>query len=113
MTPRGAPSVSSALSDVWGGDRWQGLEEEMRMDVRRLWSRNLGRDDRCIADHGKEVTLILTRVNSPGQVWSLTSWDWEVASGAFSLSGRGGDVAPPQSATWCDCGPQVARWRGR
>jgi len=34
---------------------WKGLEEEICMDVDRLWSRNLGRDDRCVSDHGKEV----------------------------------------------------------
>mmetsp|Transcript_9718 Transcript_9718/g.12626 ORF Transcript_9718/g.12626 Transcript_9718/m.12626 type:complete len:117 (-) Transcript_9718:863-1213(-) len=25
------------------------------MDVARIWSRNLGRDDRCISENGKEV----------------------------------------------------------
>jgi len=25
------------------------------MDMSRLWIRNLGRDDRCISDHGKEA----------------------------------------------------------
>jgi len=34
---------------------WQGLREEMRMEVERISSRNLGRDDRCISDHGKEA----------------------------------------------------------
>eukprot|EP00850_Spirogloea_muscicola_P020238 SM000210S06752 [mRNA] locus=s210:218869:223086:- [translate_table: standard] len=34
---------------------WKGLEEELRADVQRLWRRNLGRDDRCIADNGKEA----------------------------------------------------------
>lgn len=27
--------------------------------MQRIWKRNLGRDDRCISDHGKEVWLIL------------------------------------------------------
>eukprot|EP01018_Ginkgo_biloba_P014035 Gb_12885 [translate_table: standard] len=34
---------------------WVALEEEMKIDVQRIWKRNLGRDDRCIADHGKEA----------------------------------------------------------
>jgi asparagine synthetase B (glutamine-hydrolysing) len=25
------------------------------MEVNRLWTRNLGRDDRCLSDHGKEL----------------------------------------------------------
>jgi hypothetical protein len=27
----------------------------MKLDMQRIWKRNLGRDDRCIADNGKEV----------------------------------------------------------
>ena len=34
---------------------WTGLQEELDVDVTRIWSRNLGRDDRCCSDHGKEV----------------------------------------------------------
>eukprot|EP00898_Chlorokybus_atmophyticus_P002784 jgi/Chlat1/3506/Chrsp23S03693 len=34
---------------------WQGLQEELAVDVQRLWRRNLGRDDRCVADHGREA----------------------------------------------------------
>ncbi|GBG90022.1 hypothetical protein CBR_g50115 [Chara braunii] len=34
---------------------WEALEAEMRLDVHRLWQRNLGRDDRCTADHGREA----------------------------------------------------------
>ncbi|KAF8021392.1 hypothetical protein BT93_G1739 [Corymbia citriodora subsp. variegata] len=34
---------------------WLGLDEEMRLDMQRIWKRNLGRDDRCISDHGKEA----------------------------------------------------------
>jgi asparagine synthetase B (glutamine-hydrolysing) len=39
--------------DQRGG--WQGLKEELQMDQSRLWERNLGRDDRIGADHGKEA----------------------------------------------------------
>lgn len=37
---------------------WVALQEEMRLDMQRIWKRNMGRDDRCISDHGKEVVLI-------------------------------------------------------
>lgn len=33
----------------------EGVKREMDADLSRLWFRNLGRDDRLIADHGKEV----------------------------------------------------------
>ncbi len=33
----------------------QGLAEELGLDLRRLWLRNLGRDDRLVADHGRWV----------------------------------------------------------
>ncbi|XP_058081896.1 asparagine synthetase domain-containing protein C4F6.11c isoform X2 [Magnolia sinica] len=34
---------------------WLALEEEMKLDMQRIWKRNLGRDDRCISDNGKEA----------------------------------------------------------
>lgn len=36
---------------------WHDLAEELRLDVRRLWQRNFGRDDRIISDHGKESRI--------------------------------------------------------
>ena len=33
---------------------WQGLQQEMALDMGRLWHRNLGRDDRLVSDHGRE-----------------------------------------------------------
>lgn len=38
---------------------WVSLDEEMRQDVQRIWKRNMGRDDRCISDHGKEVISVI------------------------------------------------------
>lgn len=32
-----------------------GLRAELEMDVARLWTRNLGRDDRCLGAHGREA----------------------------------------------------------
>ena len=34
---------------------WDGLIAEVEMDIRRISYRNLGRDDRCISDHGVEA----------------------------------------------------------
>jgi asparagine synthetase B (glutamine-hydrolysing) len=34
---------------------YESLRSELRMEVNRLWTRNLGRDDRCLSDHGKEA----------------------------------------------------------
>ncbi len=34
---------------------WQGLQEELQLDMQRLWVRNLGRDDRLVSDHGREA----------------------------------------------------------
>jgi asparagine synthetase B (glutamine-hydrolysing) len=34
---------------------WVRLHEEMKLDMQRIWKRNLGRDDRCISDNGKEA----------------------------------------------------------
>lgn len=33
---------------------YEALRVELQMEVNRLWTRNLGRDDRCLSDHGKE-----------------------------------------------------------
>ncbi|KAG8925968.1 hypothetical protein FRC01_009496 [Tulasnella sp. 417] len=40
---------------AFGRDGWQGLVEELQLDLTRLPSRNLGRDDRVISSNGKET----------------------------------------------------------
>lgn len=32
-----------------------GLQAELALDVQRMWLRNLGRDDRLVADQSREV----------------------------------------------------------
>lgn len=36
---------------------WPALSEEIQLDVRRIWERNFGRDDRVVSDRGKEGRL--------------------------------------------------------
>ncbi len=58
MPPQGADEQLAGYArhrSTWkrgGGER---LAEEIEKDLARLWKRNLGRDDRCVADHGKEA----------------------------------------------------------
>jgi len=41
--------------DKRGMDGPGGLKDELLKDLERLWQRNLGRDDRVLSDHGREV----------------------------------------------------------
>ncbi|XP_009406662.2 uncharacterized protein LOC103989519 isoform X1 [Musa acuminata AAA Group] len=59
---------------------WVSLHEEMRLDVQRIWKRNMGRDDRCISDHGKEARfpfldedVIKTLLDFP--LWEIAELD--------------------------------------
>ncbi len=49
-----------------GAQRWEGLADELRLDMARLWTRNLGRDDRILSDTGREVPLLhAVRIRAP------------------------------------------------
>ncbi|XP_038705543.1 asparagine synthetase domain-containing protein C4F6.11c isoform X2 [Tripterygium wilfordii] len=59
---------------------WLRLHEEMKLDMQRIWRRNMGRDDRCIADHGKEARfpfldedVIRTLLDIP--LWEIANLD--------------------------------------
>ncbi|XP_047967075.1 asparagine synthetase domain-containing protein 1 isoform X3 [Salvia hispanica] len=59
---------------------WLGLHEEMKLDMQRIWKRNLGRDDRCISDNGKEARfpfldedVIRTLLDIP--LWEIADLD--------------------------------------
>jgi len=65
---------------------WNALNEEMRLDVQRIWKRNMGRDDRCISDHGKEArfpfldeNVIKTLLDIP--LWEIAKLDEPVGKG--------------------------------
>ncbi|KAK7362451.1 hypothetical protein VNO77_04565 [Canavalia gladiata] len=65
---------------------WLGLHEEMRIDMQRIWKRNLGRDDRCIADNGKEARfpfldedVIRVLLNIP--LWEIANLDQPSGTG--------------------------------
>lgn len=42
---------------LWWLQGWQGLQQELIVDMLRLWQRNLGRDDRLVADTSRSVSL--------------------------------------------------------
>lgn len=50
--------INSSHSFVSFFFSWVALDQEMKLDMQRIWKRNLGRDDRCIADNGKEVYVV-------------------------------------------------------
>ncbi|KAK3140062.1 hypothetical protein QOZ80_5AG0394980 [Eleusine coracana subsp. coracana] len=65
---------------------WNALDMEMRLDVQRIWKRNMGRDDRCISDHGKEArfpfldeNVIQTLLDIP--LWEIAKLDEPVGKG--------------------------------
>ncbi|XP_067126408.1 asparagine synthetase domain-containing protein 1 [Centruroides vittatus] len=53
---------------------WNGLIEEIEMEINRISSRNLGRDDRVIADHGKESRIPFLDENVVSFLNNLPIW---------------------------------------
>ena len=53
---------------------WTGLQAEMEMDFERIWHRNLGRDDRCISDRGKDARFPYLDEDFVSAVSSLPLW---------------------------------------
>jgi len=43
------------LSGLSSTRDWEALGDAVRLDVRRLWRRNMGRDDRLVSDRGREA----------------------------------------------------------
>ncbi|PVG04748.1 hypothetical protein CPB86DRAFT_721197 [Serendipita vermifera] len=90
--------------------QWQGLLDELQLDVDRIHTRNLGRDDRIIASHGKEtrypylsLSLIAFLSNLPiylkvdprvvaanSQDGDLANWN-EITSSDLAIAGLPGD----------------------
>ncbi|KAL7196011.1 hypothetical protein ACSBR1_036109 [Camellia fascicularis] len=65
---------------------WLGLHEEMKLDMQRIWKRNLERDDSCIANNGKEARfpfldedVIRTLLSIP--LWEIADLDQPSGNG--------------------------------
>jgi asparagine synthetase B (glutamine-hydrolysing) len=49
--------------NAWNRGGYERLQNELNIDIQRLWERNLGRDDRVLSDTGKEVRFPFLDVN--------------------------------------------------
>lgn len=38
-------------------DGWSALDKELQFELRRISQRNLGRDDRIVSDHGRQLRM--------------------------------------------------------
>ncbi|KAK9276100.1 hypothetical protein L1049_005631 [Liquidambar formosana] len=102
---------------------WLGLHEEMKLDMQRIWKRNLGRDDRCLADNGKEARfpfldedVIRTLLDIP--LWEVADLDQPSGTGdkkilrevAHLLGLHGAAVLPKRAIQF---GSRIARESNR
>ncbi|KAK1315940.1 hypothetical protein QJS10_CPA05g01741 [Acorus calamus] len=102
---------------------WLRLQEEMKLDMQRIWKRNLGRDDRCISDRGKEARfpfldedVINTLLEIP--LWDIAELDQPVGRGdkkilrevAWLLGLKGAAVHPKRAIQF---GSRIARESNR
>ena len=102
---------------------WQGLKEELQMEICRIALRNLGRDDRIISDHGKEARFpfldehVVSFLNNL-PVWQKTNLhlprgvgDKYLLRQAASLMGLGECVLTPKRAI--QFGSRIAKLENR
>ena len=61
---------------------FEGLRSEMMLDLERLWTRNLGRDDRVLADHARDT-------RHPFLDDGVISWVGKLTPKSMSHSGEG------------------------
>jgi len=54
---------------------WNGLRNELQLDLSRISTRNLGRDNRIIADHGCQGRLPYLDESVVSYVSSLQPWE--------------------------------------
>ena len=64
---------------------WSGVLDEVEADIKRLSSRNLGRDDRCIGDHHREARFPFLDEEVVNYLHKLPIWR-KVGFKTFSLS---------------------------
>jgi asparagine synthetase B (glutamine-hydrolysing) len=77
-------------------DGFQGLIEEIDLDVRRLGKRNLGRDDRVISHWGREARY--PYLDEEFVAWATRTPVWERCGFGQETSSNGADLEPGKKA---------------
>lgn len=88
--------IGSGADELFGGytkhraalkrDGWNGLEETLRNDWRNIAVRNLGRDDRVVSDHGRQLRIPYLDEGLVDYLVALKAWQKYV-----TLDGEGFD----------------------